>query len=98
MTPLPSHRIWSALFKRAVIRRAGVNALEKRHRSGMALLQPAARCSRFQRKAHLDVGGGERIAGEPLAFSQLALPERHVLLELRIYQCGTRLIGDVANP
>src|SRR6266849_9550338 len=92
---LPSHRIRSALLEGAVVGRAGVNAFEKRHRSGMTLLQPAARSSRFQRKTHLDVGGGERIAGEPLAFSQFALPERHVLLELRIDQRGQRLIGDL---
>src|SRR5258708_30705643 len=35
-----------------------------------------------KKKAHLDVGGGELIAGEPLAFSQFALPERHIQLEL----------------
>jgi len=63
----------------------------------VTLLETAARGGRFQRKTHLDVGGGEFIAGEPFAFCQLALPERHVLLELRIDQRRQRLIGDLAH-
>ena len=34
-----------ALFQRARIGRPGVNALEERHRLGMALLEPAARAA-----------------------------------------------------
>jgi len=63
----------------------------------VTLFQPAARSRRFERKTHLDIGRGERIAGEPLTFSQFALPEGHVLLELRIDQRGQRLIGYLAH-
>ena len=74
-----------------------MNAVEERHRLGMTLIEPGARRGRFQRKTHLDVGGGEFIAGEPFAFAEFAFPERHVLLELRIDQRGQRLIGDLAH-
>jgi len=72
-------------------------AFKKRHRPGVTLLEPAARSSRFQRKTHLNVGGGEFIAGEPLALAEFAFPERHVLLELWIDQRGHRLVEDLAH-
>src|ERR1700744_2248010 len=73
-----------ALFQRASVGRTGMNAIEKRHRFGMPLIEAAARGGGFQRKAHLDVGGGEFLAREPGALAEFALPIGHVLLELRI--------------
>src|ERR1700730_17906313 len=90
----PPYRVRAAFFQRARIGRAGVDALEERHRLGMTLLEAATRCGGFQRKTHLDVGGGEILAGEPRALAEFAFPERHVLLELRIDQRAQRLIGD----
>ena len=90
-------RVRPAFFQRALIGRPRVNAIEKRHRLGMTLLETGARGGGFQRKAHLDIGGGEVIAGEPFALRQFAFPERHVLLELRIDQRRQRLIGNLAH-
>ena len=63
----------------------------------MPLLEPSARRGGFQRKAHLDVGGGELAAGEPFALAELTLPIVHMLLELRIDQRGQRLVADLAH-
>src|SRR3977135_4491084 len=54
-----SDRIVSALLKCALGWRAAVNAFQEGHRFGVALIEPAARRGGFQRKTHLDVGGGE---------------------------------------
>jgi hypothetical protein len=64
---------------------------------GWPELEPAARLRGFEREAHLDIGGGELAAGEPLALAELAFPIVHVLLELRIDQRGQRLVGDLAH-
>src|SRR5207248_11727083 len=79
---LAPHRIRAAPLQRPGIGRTGVNALQKRHRLEMALLEAATLSRRFQRKAHLDVGGGELIAGKPRSVAEFAFPERDVLLEL----------------
>src|SRR5581483_8426562 len=83
--------IWAALLQRALIRGSRMDAIQKRHRLGMTLLKAAARRGRFQWKAHLDVGGGEFVAGEPVALRKLRFPEIHVLLELRIDERRQRL-------
>jgi hypothetical protein len=74
-----------------------MNAVQKRHRPGMTLLQPSARRGGFQRKTHLDVGGGKLVAGKPGAFPEFAFPERHVLLDLRIDKRGQRLVRHHAH-
>ena len=92
-----SHHIRPALFQRPRIGRPRVDALQPRHRLGMAVFQSGAGGGGFQRKAHLDVGGGELVAGEPFALAKLGFPKRHVLLELRIDQRGQRLVRDLAH-
>src|SRR6185295_12838384 len=81
-------RVGSALVDRALIGRPRMDPVKPRHGPGMAVLEPAAGGGGFQRETHLDVGGGELLAGEPIGLAELALPERHVLLELRIDQRG----------
>ena len=93
----PPQCVRAAFFERSRVGWAGVDALEKRHCFGMTLFEAGARGGGFQRKAHLDVGGREFVAGKPLALAEFALPERHMLLELRIDQSGQRLIADLAH-
>ena len=83
---LSADRVRAALFKRAVVGGTGVNAIQKRHRPRMALIEAGARGGGFERKTHLDVGGGEVVAGEPFVLAEFAFPIRHMLLELRIDQ------------
>ena len=72
-----------------------------RSRNAIALGWPCSSPPRarggFERKAHLDVGGGELVAGEPFALCQLAFPIRHVLLELRIDDVVSAWLRDLAH-
>src|SRR5581483_10105427 len=68
---LAPHLIRPALLQCALIGRARMDAVEKRHRLRMALIEPPTRGGCLERKTHLDVGCGEFIAGEPFALGKL---------------------------
>src|SRR6185437_12600179 len=72
-----------------------MNPVEERHRPRVALIEAGARGGGFERETHLDVGGGEGVAGEPFVLAEFTFPVRHMLLELRIDQRRQGLVGTL---
>ena len=70
--------VGAAALQRTLVGRPRMDALEVGHQLGPRGIEPAARPRGFDRKAHLDVGAGERIAGKPFALAEFAFHEVEV--------------------
>nr|GEU28143.1 hypothetical protein [Tanacetum cinerariifolium] len=90
-------RILATALDRALVGRAVVDAMEKIHQARARAVEAGAGGGRFQRKAHLDVGGGEVGAGKPRRLAQFRFQVVEVGGDLRFDVRALDLAGDAAR-
>src|ERR1700733_13636759 len=92
-----SVRVRAAPAQRRLISRPGVNAGKEAHEVRSRRIQSPAGVRGFEREAHHDVSGGERVAGEPFFVVELLLQ----IIEMKFYlavDVSARRPAEEAKP
>src|SRR5439155_5133860 len=94
---LAQQAVFTAALQRALIGRTSMDTLQEIPQPGLARVQPGTRRRCLQRKAHLDIGGGEEITGKPWGLAQLRVQIIEMLPDLRFNERALGAACDGAS-